>query len=298
MVTVDKKIKDGMIVPVCIYKNRDTFECNEPRYHILFIDQGSGSITYGEHKELFLGPLVFCFHEGEIPQITNESNIESRSIYFSPEYINYKFNYDNLRHDSDQFTLTDKRDRNWFKVFFERMECYHGRMNLSMATAKRMTQLFDQLEEQLESQPDYWPCRGRSFLMEILFLLEQCRFLKNQTQSMFITGYSEEIEKVILYLYNNYAKKITIPEVVKEFNIDRTTLTKKFNEEVGDSVINCLIQLRINLASDMLRDTLIPISEIMYRVGFSDVAHFNRTFKKITNCNPSEYRHNYNILLN
>lgn len=298
MVTVDKVKPKEIIVPISVYKNRDHFECNEKRYHILFIEHGSGSITYNGHKELFMGPLVFCFHEGEIPQIINGSNIVSRSIYFSPEYINNKFTYDNLRHGSEEFTITDIRDRNWFRVFFERTKCDYGRINLSMATAKRMIQIFDQLADQLENQPDYyWPCRGRSFLMEILFLVEQCQFVKEQNQSIFISGYSEEVERVILYLYSNYDKKITLPELVKEFNIDRTTLTKKFNEEVGDSVIHCLIQLRINLASGMLRDTLIPISEIMYRVGFTDVAHFNRTFKKYTNFNPSEYRNNYNILL-
>jgi AraC family L-rhamnose operon regulatory protein RhaS len=268
-------------------------------YHILFIEQGSGSITYGGHKELFMGPLLFCFHEDEIPQITKGSNIESRSVYFNPEYINNKFTYDNLRHASEQFTITDMRDRNWFKVFFDRTLYSNGRINLSIASAKRMSNLFDQLAEQLESQPDwYWLCRGRSFLMEILFLVEQCQFMKEQNPSMFISGYSEEVEKVILYLYSNYNKKITVPELVKEFNINRTTLSKKFNDEVGASVINCLIQLRINLASGMLRDTLIPISEIMYRVGFTDVSHFNRTFKKYTNYSPSEYRSNYNILLN
>ncbi len=296
MVTVDKE--KTKVIQVCVYKNRDDFECNEKKYHILFIEQGSGSITYNGHKELFMGPLLFCFHEGEIPQITKGSNIESRSIYFSPEYINNKFTYDNLRHDSEQFTLTDRRDRNWFRIFFERNKYRNGRTNLSMATAKRMTQLFDQLSEQLESQPDYyWPCRSRSFLMEILFLVEQCQFMKEQNQSIFDSGYSEEVERVILYLYSNYSKKITVPELVKGFNIDRTTLTKKFNEEVGDSVIQCLIKLRVNLASGMLRDTSIPISEVMYRVGFTDVAHFNRTFKKYTNFNPSEYRNNYNILL-
>jgi AraC family L-rhamnose operon regulatory protein RhaS len=298
MVTDSKEPQKGIIIPECAYKNRDHFACNDKRYHILFIEQGSGSITYGGHKELFMGPLVFCFHENEIPQITNGSNIESRSIYFSPEYINNKFTYDNLRNNSEQFTITDIRDRNWFQVFFERTEHDYGRINLSMATAKRMTQLFNHLAEQLENQPDwYWPCRGRSFLLEILFLVEQCRFMKDQNQSMFTSGYSEELEKVILYLYSNYGKKITVPELVKEFNIDRTTLTKKFNEEVGDSVIHCLIQIRINLASSMLRDTLIPISEIMFRVGFTDAAHFNRTFKKYTKFNPSEYRNNYNILL-
>jgi len=299
MFTIGKENLKGNTIPVCIYKNRDTYSCKEKRYHLLFIESGAGSICYAGHKELFMGPLIFCLNEEEIPQLEKGSNIQIRSLYLSPEYVNNRLSFDNLRHNSEQFTITDIRDRNWFKIFFERTNDYCGRINLSMATAKRISNMFDLLDQQLEAQPDcYWPCRSRSFLIEILFLIEQCRFLEDKNSSMFTSGYSEDVEKVILYLYNNYSKKITIPELVKVFHIDRNTLTKKFNEEVGNSVINSLIKLRINISSIMLRDTLIPISEIMYRVGFTDLSHFNRTFKKHTSFNPSDYRQKYNILLN
>lgn len=48
------------------------------------------------------------------------------------------------------------------------------------------------------------------------------------------------------------------------------------------------------MASTMLRDTMLPINEIMTRVGFCDTVHFLRTFKKYTGDSPSEYRKKYN----
>lgn len=172
-------------------------------------------------------------------------------------------------------------------------------MGLNITTVKRLSILFDQITDQLETQPDYyWSCRSRSFLIEILMLIDQSWVIEDKNNSLFTSGYSEEVEKVILYLYSNYSGKITLSDIVAKFNIDRTTLTNKFKEEVGDTVINSLINLRINLASSLLRDTMIPISEITYRVGFSDISHFNRTFKKHTGFNPSNYRQTYNIILN
>lgn len=299
MNTVGREYNKGAVVPVCVYNDLKDYCFEEKRYHILFIEEGSGSISYAGHKELFMGPLIFCFNEDETPKIGMDSNLHTKSIYLSPEYVNNRFTFDNIRDAGDQFTLTDIRDRHWFEAFFIRSDNYSGRINLSLATAKRLSNMFDLLASQLASQPDYyWPCRSRSFLIEILFLIEQCRFVGNKDNNMYTDGYSEEVEKIILYLYGNYNRKITISELVKEFNIDRTTLTNKFNQEVGDSVIVCLIKLRINLSSMMLRDTLIPVSEIMYRVGFSDISHFNRTFKKHTGFNPSEYRQKFNILTN
>jgi AraC-like DNA-binding protein len=298
MFTIGKEFYKGDRIPVCIRKNKADFFREEKRYHIFFVESGAGSISYDERKELFMGPLIFCFHEKELPLLNKGSNIQSRSLYLSPEYVNNRFSFDNLRTGSAEFTLTDNHDRNWFRMFFERTDSFHGRINLSLATAKRMSNLFDLLERQLERQPDpYWPCRGRSFLIEILFLIEQNCFMEDSYDIMFASGYSEEVEKVILYLYNNYGRKITLSELVNEFAVDRNTLTKKFHEEVGDSIISCLIKIRINMASIMLRDTLLPVSEIMYRVGFMDLSHFNRTFKKNTDFNPSEYRQKYNILL-
>lgn len=299
MFTIGKEYNKGVMVPVCIYQNRDTYVCEEKRYHILYIESGSGSITCSGHKELFMGPMLFCFNENELPEIHANPNLQSRSLYLSPEFINNRLSFERLPDDSEELMLTDLRERHWFRVFFERTEDYYGRINLSIYTAKRMTKLFDLMSEQLVEQPDsYWPCRSRSYLIEILFLTEECRSMKVNNSNLFITGYSEEIEKIILYLYNNYDKKITITELVKEFGVNRTTLANKFKAEVGDTIINSLVKLRINIASVMLRDTLIPISEIMYRVGITDLSYFNRCFHKHTNYSPSDYRQKYNYLIN
>ena len=40
----------------------------------------------------------------------------------------------------------------------------------------------------------------------------------------------------------------------------------------------------------MLKDTYLQVSEIMYRVGFVNMSHFIRSFKKITGMSPLEYR--------
>ena len=41
-----------------------------------------------------------------------------------------------------------------------------------------------------------------------------------------------------------------------------------------------LIKLRLFLASQMLAETTIPVSEVINRVGFNDAVHFSRIFRK------------------
>jgi AraC family L-rhamnose operon regulatory protein RhaS len=91
-------------------------------------------------------------------------------------------------------------------------------------------------------------------------------------------------------LHTNYQNKITIEDLTQTFHINRTTLSEKFRASTGMSIKDYLIKLRIKLSAVMLRDTLLPISEIMTRVGFNEAHHFSRMFKRHMDCLPSDYR--------
>ena len=106
-------------------------------------------------------------------------------------------------------------------------------------------------------------------------------------------GVSGVVNDIITYLHTNYQNKITLNLLASKFNSNRTTLNELFCKATNLSIINYLINYRINLAIILLKDTLIPISEIVERVGFNDTAHFWRTFKKHTGLSPSKYRNKY-----
>ncbi|HYH02853.1 MAG TPA: AraC family transcriptional regulator, partial [Bacillota bacterium] len=96
--------------------------------------------------------------------------------------------------------------------------------------------------------------------------------------------------RVVLYLTNHYSRKITIAELTKEFNLNRNSLYQEFQETTGLSLIAYLIRLRIKMASVLLAETSMPVAEIMERVGYTDLTHFGRAFKKITGFTPIDYR--------
>ncbi|MBQ8793661.1 MAG: helix-turn-helix transcriptional regulator, partial [Clostridia bacterium] len=56
------------------------------------------------------------------------------------------------------------------------------------------------------------------------------------------------------------------------------------------SVMDYLLSCRIAAAKNMLAKTDKSISEIVESCGFSDNSNFNRTFKKLNNMSPSEFR--------
>jgi AraC family L-rhamnose operon regulatory protein RhaS len=104
---------------------------------------------------------------------------------------------------------------------------------------------------------------------------------------------TEGMSEVILYLHTHYHEKINLNDLARQFHTNRTTLTRQFREVTGLSVMTYLANLRVHLASLLLRNTTVSVSEVMQNVGFIDDTHFTRTFRKYTSSTPSEYRQNH-----
>ena len=67
-------------------------------------------------------------------------------------------------------------------------------------------------------------------------------------------------------------------------------INRVFKKNSGVSLHNFLVNYRVNMAMEILRSSSIPVKEITSMVGFSDIPHFIKTFKKITGISPSKYR--------
>lgn len=263
-------------------------------YKIIFVEKGSGIACINNNKFIFSAPCIFCLNELEDISFGESENISIRAICFQPEVINKVFSFNSINKESGQLSGIDYDDTYFLRIFTARTTTYLGLLNIGPSSLKRIANIFDLIGLELDVQRDLdWPCRSRSFLFELLIMLQRI-FLEGQpVNNIIVSEKYPEIAEVILYLHSNYMNKITVAEVSKKFNINRTTLGNQFTEVTGLSIISYLIKLRIELASMILRDTLLPISEIIERVGFNDRTHFGRIFSKQTGYTPSEYRKKY-----
>ena len=67
-------------------------------------------------------------------------------------------------------------------------------------------------------------------------------------------------------------------------------LSKLLNRETGQSFFDLLGSMRIGRAKELLADASMRIQDVAEATGFSDVAHFSRSFKRFAGCTPGEYR--------
>ncbi len=69
-------------------------------------------------------------------------------------------------------------------------------------------------------------------------------------------------------------------------------LNRKLNLLSNQSAGKLIRLTRLKHAAVLLEHNSGNVSEIAYQVGFSDLAHFSRSFKKEFQCPPSQYRSN------
>lgn len=92
------------------------------------------------------------------------------------------------------------------------------------------------------------------------------------------------------FISNKYSENISLSEVAEFLNMSNYYFCRLFKETLGFGFTDYLNYLRISKAQDELIETDKSILEIAFCNGFSSVSYFNRVFKSVNNCSPSEYR--------
>jgi len=99
------------------------------------------------------------------------------------------------------------------------------------------------------------------------------------------------IVKAKRYIATNYDDStFSLSKVAKHVGLNEKYLTNRFTKEAGETFTEYLCEVRMMEAKKLLRTTNFKVYEIAEMVGYNNVEHFNRMFKKIQGITPSQYR--------
>ncbi|WP_128103027.1 ABC transporter substrate-binding protein [Paenibacillus sp. DCT19] len=97
--------------------------------------------------------------------------------------------------------------------------------------------------------------------------------------------------QLIHYMQANYAEPITLESLARTFHYSAPYLSKSFKREIGTSIIDYLINIRMDKAKNLLQQTDLSLQEIATSIGYADVSYFIRIFKKSTGVTPKQFKH-------
>jgi len=101
------------------------------------------------------------------------------------------------------------------------------------------------------------------------------------------------MDRVMTIMEMNYGDpSFGVEQLCHQLGMSRVTVSKKLNDETGETTTQFIRDYRLDLARRILRENVgnRNISEIAFRVGFNDPKYFTRCFTKKYGLSPSAYQ--------
>jgi AraC family transcriptional regulator len=92
------------------------------------------------------------------------------------------------------------------------------------------------------------------------------------------------------FIEENLAEDLTIAKLATVAHVSPFHFAREFKAATGQSPHRYVTQQRIERAKLLLSVTRLSVSEVAYRVGFSNQSHFTAQFRKATGTTPKGYR--------
>lgn len=98
------------------------------------------------------------------------------------------------------------------------------------------------------------------------------------------------IQRAKDYIARNYSENITLQDVASQLYLHPNYFSTLFSSKANISFRDYLRLVRIENAKRLMQQPEMRIADIALKVGYNDISHFNRAFKRITSMTPSDYR--------
>lgn len=121
------------------------------------------------------------------------------------------------------------------------------------------------------------------------FLVELTEWHSHNIDSDSSSNPLSQIKETIVYIRNNYNKKISLDMLAKNVFVDKFTLSRNFKKATGQTIVDYINNYRCERAKQLIKNG-VPVSEAAIKCGFNNMSFFTKTFKSYTGKLPSEYK--------
>ncbi len=99
----------------------------------------------------------------------------------------------------------------------------------------------------------------------------------------------DRLINILNYIQTNY-QSVTLDELAEKFHLSEPYISKYIKEKSGKTFGEHVANVRMKKAKVLLKNGNMTVENIAYSVGYQNVEHFNRTFKKMYEMTPVQYR--------
>lgn len=97
-------------------------------------------------------------------------------------------------------------------------------------------------------------------------------------------------EQAVDYIKAHYGESIGISDIALALSMSESHLSRVFKESMGYTLGEYLVNYRISVACELLREGKLRVSEVAAKVGYGDQRYFSVVFRRIAGRTPNDYR--------
>ena len=270
---------DGSYINISTADNTDVFHAHwHTEAEIILILEGSYLVTingipYHLHAKdiLFIAP-------GELHEMTEQSEGSHMVMQYNYSLIN---------------NLND------FRLYIAILQSVKY---ISAETApdihSEIFELLLQIKDEHASKADFGNALTYSCLLRIYVLLAR-KYTKLTSRFPDITlnknqEYILKFSQIFTYINNNYTEDIGLEEISSLAGFSKFHFSRLFKQFTNMSLNDYINHKRISEAEVLLTNPNLSITEVSLQSGFNCLSTFNRVFKSVKDCTPSEFKELYN----
>lgn len=166
---------------------------------------------------------------------------------------------------------------------------FHGGNHVCKLTDEQLgkiTALFSLIKE-LKDEKSAIP----GLVHSLLSLANTFHSIQKSTQKNNAASNKEKITSSFRKLVaEHYPEHKEVAYYATKLNLTPKYLSEILQTEVGKSAKTFIDEYVIMEAKSLLKQTTLSVQEICYWLGYEDASHFTKSFKKLTNVTPTDYR--------
>lgn len=144
-----------------------------------------------------------------------------------------------------------------------------------------------QLDQELRHKQLGFVEAARAILVQLL--IEIARLAMPQTE-VAVFKFNPLLSEVFQFIRSHYNQQISLKDVSRAVKLSPAYLTDLVRRETGRSVLKWIIAYRMVEARQLLLTTNYSVKNIAFAVGFMNVTHFIRQFRKYNQISPHAWR--------
>ncbi len=269
-------------------------EVKEPGFHIFrFSDLGSARNYMPPYRRGFYQiTLIQNFGKSAIEINTQKFTNVSDALYFIAPNQLYSWYRDQLVEGYVIYFTADFMEWSHEKIkeMFGFFDMY--KINLVQVMDQELYSFRSHCEqllsEFLQNESKYREEVLKTMLKTLLYKSLELYDLKEEGYHEI--GHASLLIRFEKYVDNYYLQLKTVKEYALKLNVTSNHLSQTVKKQTGKSA-KSLIDHRVLIeAKNLLKYTDLLVSEIAYQLGFEELTHFGRFFKKMTGQSPANFR--------